>query len=299
VPEAHRQKPGEASFMIRKLIASTSTPQDAMAAPTATAESTTYRNPAYPSIAWWTKPVTDVVALTWDRMSSMGLARGFVVEEACSGVGTGTMSLEALGVPLGSSRVYSDKKDSCRRFLVEKLRLSDDSVVGSHVFKFMREHAAGEGYCYFHGQECRLQDEQVADCMVMGPPCQAFSSQHGHRSNGCEAHPLYETLIGAGDDSVINLLRRRLPRSFVLENAGNFIKADPVSGEIPANVFLSRLKDSVVNSDKTPFYTGIHVFHMDAMNWLSVSRPRTVASPSHFPNALSMPFGTHTRQSVF
>ena len=117
-------------------------------------------------------------------------------------------------------------------------------------------------------------------------------------SRGCEAHPLYDTVLGAGDDSVINLLRRRRPRSLVLENVVNFIKEDPLSGQIPANVFLSRLKDLVVNSDSTPVHTGIHVFHMDARNWLNVSRPRTVASPSDFPNALSMPWYAHKTECL-
>ena len=261
------------SFLMRKLIASTSNPESPAAA-----MGSRDRQPIFPSIAWWTQPLLDAVGWIWDRRVSHGLARRFAVEEACAGVGTGFLSGIALGMPLSDARVYSDKKGHCRRFLTEALKSLKGGHVGhSHVFESIHDHARGEGYCDVHGGFGKLPDEQVADCLVMGRPCQAFTSQHGLRAQGCEVHPACNTVIGDGDDTVLQLLQRRRPLSFILENVMNFIKADPVSGLVPANVFMGKLAESVVDDDGAPLYTGIHIFHMDALNWLTISRPRSLS----------------------
>ena len=266
------------SFLVRKLIASTSSPERPAAARVAGSS----ERPIFPSIAWWTQPLLDAVGWIWDRRISCGLARCFAVEEACAGVGTGSLSGIAMGVPLSDARVYSDKKEHCRRFLTEKLKSLNGGHVGqSHVFQSMSDHARGEGYCDLHGGICQLPDGQVADCLIMGPPCQAFTSQHGQRAQGCAVHPACHTVMGDGDDTVLQLLQRRRPHSFILENVMNFIKADPVSGLVPVNVFMSKLAELVVDGDGAPLYNGVHIFQMDANNWVTVSRPRSLLFGSH------------------
>ena len=56
----------------------------------------------------------------------------------------------------------------------------------------------------------------------------------------------------------------------------NFVKVDPVSGLVTANVFMSKLAGLVVDGGGAPWYTGIHIFQMDAYNWVTVSRPRNL-----------------------
>ena len=261
------------SFLVRKLIASTSSPESPAVASVAGSS----ERPIFPSIAWWTRPLLDAVSWIWDRRISGGLARRFAVEEACAGVGTGSLSGIAMGVPLSDARVYSDKKEHCRRFLTEKLKSLNGGHIGkSHVFQSMSDHARGEGFCDLHGGICQLPDEQVADCLIMGPPCQAFTSQHGQRAQGCEVHPACNTVMGDGDDTVLQLLQRRRPHSFILENVMNFIKVDPVSGLVPVNVFMSKLAELVVDGDGAALYNGIHIFQLDACSWVTVSRPRSL-----------------------
>jgi hypothetical protein len=239
----------------------------------------------FPSAAWWTKVLRNSLADVLDNLHGGRQPRAIVLDEGCSGMGSAHIVCKGLGAKVGGG-ICSDMKESARKVQLLNLRGDID-----HIFGTMREHALGHGHCFKHGRQVTVNygvgddssGAKPCDVMVVGPPCQPFSSQRGNRKSvNAAQHVLYESTFEVGGvdskGSAIELVRARLPGVLVLEQVVGFCKKDK-NGQNPAEVFVRHLKEIKVNGE--PFFTGFHIFSMSPEAWLCISRPRTLHTQRH------------------
>lgn len=223
------------------------------------------------STAWWSRPLRNSVADTWDARLAKGPPRPVVLEEGCAGIAAAHLVCKSLGIAVDEESCTCDMKESARVF--QKNNLPDVK----HCFGSLADHSAGEGFDYRQGRYVVLDHRKACDILVIGPPCQPYSSQRGDRSRTMfDKHPFFRTTFGGPDTpggSAIEIIRNRLPAALLMEQVGGFCHTDSSTGQSPLSMFIILLKEIMV--DGKPYYVAFHVFQMSPEDWLLISRPRT------------------------
>lgn len=228
------------------------------------------RAPSFlPSSAWWSRPMYDSIASKWD--SSQMCSRRFRLAEACAGMGSAAWAAKCFNLPFDFTSA-SDMKPASRTFF------ANNHTDVKHFFPTMQDQAHG-GFCLQHGHICDPALEDMDDLLVAGPPCQPFSHYcDGSAPRSCWDHDGVSALMG-NENSLLDLLKARTPRSFLLENVLAFARPDRKTGTVPLVAFADAVKQ-ILNKGRTgPHYTAMHVFEMGPNPWLAASRPRSSAPP--------------------
>ena len=132
---------------------------------------------------------------------------------ACSGLCTEIFACKALAIPFEGDVVASEKNP----LPIEVVRANLPEV--AHILQSLRDHVHGYRRCARHGRICQASGQSSPrDLLVLGPPCQPFTSLRvdspgSAERHGCKGHPLYNVLFGSGglvetdsDDSAIALI---------------------------------------------------------------------------------------------
>jgi hypothetical protein len=227
----------------------------------------------YRSAGCWSKPLRTALASKWEQMlATCREPRALRVEEGCAGIASAHIALKALGIKCTDGCVC-DLKPHARTFVE-----NNHKDVIENMFASMFEHASGNGHDFLHGRVIEL-DGKSTDVMVIGPPCQPYSAQRADRGvKKCRDHELFNASFGDGTaedgGSAIDMIRQRLPGTFIIEQVLGFCKCD-AEGFHPAATFISEVKK--ITKDGSVFYEAFHIFNMSPEAWLSMSRPRTAA----------------------
>jgi hypothetical protein len=277
VPQPASAGPGDASeeeeekggssqgsnFLIARLLGSSAASSSACQLPTPS-----------PAAAWWGKPMLDSIAHKFESCMHR-LTRNLVVSESCAGLGSIGIGARALRLPVMLSAA-NDKKECSRTWLC--------AGQCGHVFDSMADHGqacddVGGAFCHRHGALC-CTARGGDDCMFLGPPCQAFSGFRSKKSVQTMEHKSVATVLGSinDDSSVVSMLNRVRPKSFVLENVTQFISH--VGQDRPPIVLFQEQLQMVHDSNGQPLYKYLHVFEMQPEPFLKISRPRTVPAAS-------------------
>jgi site-specific DNA-cytosine methylase len=220
----------------------------------------------------------DSMALRWDERHAAGLARPLRLASACSGMCTELFACKALGIPFDDDVVTSERNTATHALV----RANLPEVL--HQFNSLVDHGRGHGCCTRHGRVCQAPCKR--DLLVIGPPCQPFSSMRHdtkQRDLGCKAHALYNTTFGSGgcvetdpDDSAIELIKSMLPSSVLVEQVEGFGRIDLASGTVPMEEF-SEMVLNIRDDEGNSFYKAARAFKLNASLWLGINRPRFIA----------------------
>jgi hypothetical protein len=228
------------------------------------------------SASWWTRPLRTALAARWENMlASHHNPRCLQVEEGCAGLASAHLVFKCLEIPC-SGGTTSDLKPHARTFIENNFEGSIE-----HMFASMYEHARGCGHDFLQGRTIDIHEKQVVDVLLIGPPCQPFSSQRADRNmKKSREHELFKATFGDGilledGGSAIDLIRRRLPGTFIIEQVTTFCKSD-AEGFHPAAAFIKEIEQ--ITKDGAAFYEAFHIFNMSPEIWLTMSRPRTVVA---------------------
>lgn len=229
---------------------------------------------AFETAGWWSEIMMNATALRWDRLHLKGPLRPLHLASGCTGIGSEFLACRICKIPVFKDAVASESKSHASSVL-----LANTPEV-AHVFRSLGDHALGEGFCLRHGRTCSIPQIHQAnrDLLVMGSPCQPFTSLHASR--GCRKHPLFSTTFGRdGDDSdsALGLVRALLPGAVLLEQVEGFAHFDMEWQKTPLDEF-SRLMFEVKNEAGAPHFTAARVFRLNANLWVDMNRPRCLVA---------------------
>jgi site-specific DNA-cytosine methylase len=161
----------------------------------------------------------------------------------------------------------SDRKTSARKFICENHEYT-------HLLSCADDHALGQGDCSIHGCFCQLGE---MDLVVAGLPCHPFTRIRNKRSDGegrsgpIPTHPDYNTVF----ESFFQLLRRRQPWGFVVEETDAFIHIIDAAGANPTRRWLDKFLESAAEAGYS-----CRAMLYDSSMWVDWPRRRP-ARPHH------------------
>lgn len=181
----------------------------------------------------------------------------------CSGLGTESIALGALGVP-HEVDATCDPKDSAFRVL--ECRAAGQKA--KHHFNDIHELLEGSAHCRFHGQVCEAPRE--SDVMIAGFPCQPYSSMSPKRfaDGSVKNHPKTDVTSAMHDS-----LEAFEPSAFIFENVRGFSKRAQGEDSSPLDQFMEVLKA------KGKYH--VCALHIYLNEWVQADRNRPPRATCH------------------
>ena len=229
-----------------------------------------------PRIAsWWAGRLLKACGSSWQQCGQRVLYRNMRIDSGCTGMGSCVTGIEALGLPV--DEINASEIDVA---VADALLHNHRKALGC-VYGNLLSHAQQSGKCRAHGDECRKVPCERRDLVILGPPCQPFSSMGGER---LAAHPLFEVIFGwrygsqmvsPAGDNVLDFVRMTCPRAVLIENVSAFIGGPPLcNGKGAGETFIAEMM-SLEHADGSGKLFADHCcFFMTPAPFLRYSRPR-------------------------
>lgn len=168
---------------------------------------------------------------------------------------------EALGIPLGTTEIACDRKKDSKAYIETMF-----PQVVRHFYDEMSELLDfSTAKCYLCRGQCCMTDptdkDDGSDILVAGLPCQPFTRMRSHRRVTTANHQSFETVF----TTFLEVLRRRKPKGFLVENVPAFLEEDPESGTTWCEKFAKACCKEGYS---------IRVFRLDASTWCEMPRDR-------------------------
>jgi hypothetical protein len=172
------------------------------------------KNGSWPSLTYWTSPLTNAMKMVIEARGRQGLVRGLNVMSLCAGALAEGWVASALGLPLVDF-VACDIDAAARAFVKEFHGPRVSHLYGS--MQCMKQRAMA-GDCTIHGRYCVVKtsaETSAVDLLIGGPPCPPYSGfRHNRGLVPPEEHKDYFTIFGdsSGNTGYLQVVEFYRPR---------------------------------------------------------------------------------------